>query len=144
MQHILFAFLLGLSTNKLIARRERGREDDIASTQFAEGVAEEIVQERRGWGRCWEEEGREDNLVVRKSKREDSLLKKRREGLLLLQSQQPNELPSAHASGIQKKGFHFTLFLHSISMELSGYVSVCNGLFDSGLVFFRRRNRKRE
>jgi len=29
-------------------------------------------------------------------------------------------------------------------MELSGYVSVCNGLFDSGLVFFPRRNRKRE
>ncbi|XP_021691613.2 importin subunit alpha-4 isoform X2 [Hevea brasiliensis] len=46
---------------------------------------------------------REDNLVeIRKSKREDSLLKKRREGLLLLQSQNLSELSQANA-GIDKK-----------------------------------------
>ncbi|XP_021686766.2 importin subunit alpha-4 [Hevea brasiliensis] len=45
---------------------------------------------------------REDNLVeIRKSKREDSLLKKRREGLLL-QSQNLSELSQANA-GIEKK-----------------------------------------
>ena len=63
---------------------------------------------------------REYNLVeIWKSKREDSLLKKRREGILLLQSQQSNErgTPSASAYVIQQKVFTFffeLFFLHSV------------------------------
>ena len=66
---------------------------------------------------------REYNLVeIWKSKREDSLLKKRREGILLLQSQQSNErgTPSASAYVIQQKLFTFffeLFFLHSVRWE---------------------------
>ena len=61
---------------------------------------------------------REYNLVeIRKSKREDSLLKKRREGILLLQSQQSNErgTPSTSAYVIQQKVFTFFFELSSFS-----------------------------
>jgi hypothetical protein len=65
---------------------------------------------------------REDNLLeIKKSKREDSLLKKKREWILLLVS--ATELtPICQCFWDPKNGFHFTLFLHSISMELPGYV----------------------
>ncbi|KAK1291387.1 Importin subunit alpha-1 [Acorus calamus] len=68
---------------------------EVRKKQYKTGVDVEDARRRR-----------EDNLVeIRKNKREDSLLKKRREGFLQVQSQQqpPSSLDQGGLSGIENK-----------------------------------------